>query len=123
MQTNSMAGTATLVSFAGVSYFANIPIDAVIGAFAGSLFYALSDTELKRWKQNTFSLMAFVLGVTGQSSLSQSGYINASVAAAIISAISIHALITLTVIAKSDAFKNIITSVIRNFTGAGGKNE
>lgn len=126
MQTNTVIGTTTLMSAIGISFITPISAEAVIGAFAGSMVYALSPTGLVRWKQNVFSFLAFVLGVTGQSSLSRFDWINESIAAAIISSVSIYTLLGLVAFAKSDSFKHIVSGAVRNFTGTAGgsdKNE
>lgn len=126
MQTNTVIGTTTLMSAIGISFITPISAEACIGAFAGSMVYALSPTGLPRWKQNFFSFLAFILGVTGQSSLSRFAWVNEAVAAAIISSISIYALLALVTFAKTDRFKNMVSGVARNFTGVNGggdKNE
>ena len=123
MQTNTVIGTTTLMSAIGISFITPISAEAVIGAFAGSMVYALSPTGLVRWKQNVFSFLAFILGVTGQSSLSRFDWVNESIAAAIISSVSIYTLLALVTFARSERFKNMVASVGHNFAGSANKED
>lgn len=126
MQTNTVLGTSALLGAMGISLITPISVEAIMGAFAGSMVYALSPTNLPRWKQNVFSLLAFIIGIFGQSSISRFAWVNETVAAAIISSISIYTLLALVTFAKTDRFKNMVSGVARNFTGVSGggdKNE
>lgn len=126
MQTNTVIGTTTLFGAMGISLITPISVEAIIGAFAGSMVYALSPTSLSWWKQAIFSILAFLIGVMGQSSLSRYGWINEAVAAAIISSVSIYALLALVTFAKSARFKNIVAALASSFAepkSGGDKNE
>lgn len=126
MQTNTVVGTTALFSAMGISLITPISVEAIIGAFAGSMVYALSPTSLSWWKQAIFSLLAFALGVMGQASLSRYGWMNEAVSAAIISSVSIYALFALVAVSRSEHLQNGILHFIRRFTApnnGGNKNE
>ncbi|NYA15741.1 putative holin [Serratia fonticola] len=54
----------TLTSAAVIAFFAGLPADVVLGAFAGSLLFAVSSFEYSNKSKIVLALGSFVAGVT-----------------------------------------------------------